>query len=221
MHFYQEMQLAPPEEFVRYMAIFRRSFRAIHTYSIQQNIAGMLLGGELTDALHTVPIMLWHYSPKMPQYSPLAIESWLNRFPIVLRKSGATEAIVQECMKILDRAGGAQELGLNERLDNYDPAPKGKMEIYLQMLHQACLQMRHRHYVTTSWDALDPDIITEVTYNGAWNGWLARALMDLPVGLVRWRKFNERAFCKHAMDMAVHLPEGYADYWEQFFDTQS
>ena len=238
-----EPQLAPASEWARYLAVFHRAFAAIEDYTRRQDKAGILLGGYLTDALHNVPAMLFHYSDN-DWHMPARTGAYIAALPEQVQKRGAPDRIVEDCRRIVADTSTAQELGLREDLTDLDLAPLPKMREYLNCLYEACVDMRlirnygsrpsalqetvenittlvtgqtvtNRSY--TPWKGLERVWNAEADAQADYNGHLAAALRAVPSGLVQWSRFDEAKFRQTVLDTTGQLLAINRPAWTQFF----
>jgi len=197
---------APPEQIVRYLAVFRRAFEAIARYAEERDREGMLYGGYLADALHNVPIILRRYAPN-GWWKPQEIETWLWRiFPAHLRELGAPLRVLEANAAIFASEGMEAALGLQADRSDLNLAPDADQTRLLHLLYQTCLEMRPlMNYGNRREFAVIPflrsrripfrdlaSVWTDTAEELAqWNGRAARALASVPLALVRWQDFDE------------------------------
>ena len=127
--------LAPTEEIIRSLAVFRRAFLVIRAQGGTQDRAGQLFGGWLANTLHNVPSGLCYHGT----------EGWVDSRPAVFPRyvrRYAPEPIASNCAWIFSSEDDPAELGLQADLSDLDLAPPEKLRQYLSIFYYACLTMR-------------------------------------------------------------------------------
>jgi hypothetical protein len=194
-------RLAPPSEIVRYLAVFERCFRFIHTAGVHRDRDAMLLGGHLANELHNVPALLCRFD----------LDDWHrgDRFQAELRLGyripeyhGAPPATVQACRRLLAPEWQPGELGLEADLSALDLAPPEKLVKYLERLYDACIHLRiirnygfpppDEEYTGTFWITSDANWVPDGDQRGVDNGVLAERCVWIPKALVSWGHGTER-----------------------------
>lgn len=219
------MKLAPAPEMVRYLAIFHRAFTVSAGYKENKDPYEAVLGGELADALHNVPSLLWDYKEK-GRHSHSQI-----RFVEALQKYGAPERIIALYSYVASTEGTAAELGLREDLSDICLAPQDALDRYLRVLHQACLALRvmrnfdndgdtslprnEREYAP--WRNLETIWTTEADEWGTFCSHLAQAFLPLIAALVRWNTFDEDLWLQEASAAKTLVPEQFRKSWDAQF----
>lgn len=213
--------LAPPEEIVRYLAVFERCFRFIRAAGMHRNRDRMLLGGHLADALHNVPALLCSFNTDEWNRGE-RFRSYLRGVDQVPRSHNAPPEVVKNCRSLMEPEARPGELGLSTDLTGWDLAPPEKLAGYLEVLYEACLSLRiMRNYgypqenrTDTLWLTTDENWRPEGDDRGIECGWLAALYLPIPPALVHWRAFDEAAFWA-GLESAWTQRYG-AEEWERY-----
>jgi hypothetical protein len=213
----ERLTIAPPEELVRYLAIFRRFLRSFASSSRSGDRQRLILAGWIADALHNVPGLLYRYEPKVWS-SPEQIDRWVRAFPRSIGPRGAPAEIAAECLTIFAHHGASGELALRAGLSKLNVAPPEKMKHYLRLLYGFCLDTRTlRSYsdpcapwgdVNSRWDDQGDSMV-------AFYGLVAEVLLPIPRALVHWSTFDERAFWHStlSMDVVLRNENAWREHW--------
>ena len=199
---------APINEYVRYLAIFQRTFAARIDYTQKGDIEGVWLSGWLEDTLHNVPAMLWNCSHD-DWYAPKKMNEWIQTFPVIVREWQVPKRLVEETERILSLENGTVELGLREDLADIDLAPFPELHDCLEMLYDGCIYMRRRRM----WKDLERYRSVEEKEHIEYCRKLSTVLLPLPKGLLHWSQFDKEVFNKTGMEL---IGEDWASYWSKF-----
>jgi len=215
-------QLAPPEVYVRCLAIFQRTFSAIEGYSSAGDKQGIILGGHLANYFHNITEGLWRYGDD-EWTSPRRMRAAMRGLPTIMRGEGAPDRLIVDCKRIVSKGGEAQDLGLQNGLEDFNLPPVRDLSKYLNMLQLSFSLMRfirrHGGDSPTRWDDLEATWTERADRFAASNGMLASALSPLPSGLVQWSQFDETQFLERARSFADNLPAEEQDAWRNFFQA--
>lgn len=111
--------LAPAEEIVHFLAVFRRAFLFIRACENDDRV-GMVFGGWLADTLHNVSARLCHYD----------LGGWQDGRPTAFPQyvgQHAPEAVASVCSRIFAAEHDLTDLGLEPDLGDMDLAPAHKL----------------------------------------------------------------------------------------------
>ncbi len=186
--------LAPPEQIIHSLAVFRRAFLIIRAYGGTQDRAGQLFGGWLANTLHNVPSSLCYHRTKG------WVDSRPTVFPRYVRRY-APEPIAANCAWIFSSENDPAELGLQADMSGLDLAPPEKLRQYLSIFYYACLTMRLMQNHGTGrafWQDVETKWSARADDYGAYCAVLADVLHDVPTALVHWSRFDEREFWRQA-----------------------
>ena len=211
-----EAILAPTQELVHFLAVFRRAFLAIQKAAVDNDREAMLLGGGVANALHNVPSRLISYDSTGSR----RIDDRPETFPRLVREH-APARIATVCNHIFSSYHDAEELGLGPDLSDLHLAPPEKMGEYLFILCRAFLGIRlmgNHGEREPLWLTPKPDWPPSADEQGMFYGRLAELLQPIPAGLVHWDQFDEEAFWRAARRLWGRTPYHYHTRWEIYFD---
>jgi len=199
---YLHYQPAPPSEMVRYLAILRRALISIARHGGRDSVHGLIFAGFLAEALHDLPVLLYHWDEDGLQPPSRLLESPSAGFPDMIERLGGTPAMVEESKTIFSPANHALELGLRDDLTDFALAPQPDLERYLDLLTTYLLEARiMRNYGSTRFAPRTTSPFATAVTNpavareaGKANGRAASILTDIPAALVSWSRFDEAAF---------------------------
>jgi hypothetical protein len=216
----QALEIAPRAKLVHSLVVFQRAFLSIEDYTQRGIKPGMLLGGYLADALHTIPKRLFHYSDDS-MCAPADTLVRLDSLPDNIRVLGAPDDIVEDCRRILTKGGAEEEIGLKDDHSDFDLAPEVKLTEYFDLLSRAFSFMSAMKNLgnpsAVSWFDLDR-VWTEAAFaQAAINGFMASVLSPLPLGLMRWSHFREDAFILNTLNVAERLSVENRGEWLKIF----
>lgn len=224
-----DIMLAPAPDMVRYLAIFHRAFTVCAGYKENKDPYEAVLGGELADALHNVPSLLWSYRESKEWNSPSQMDAWVRHEVVAgLQKYGAPERIIALCSRVVSPEGTAAVFGLRDDLSDLHLAPQDTLDRCLTVLRQACLTLRvmrnfdndgdtsvprnKREYAP--WRDLETVWTSEADTWGLFCAYLAQALLRVIAGIVHWKTFDEDAWLQEARTVKALVPEQFRDAWE-------
>ena len=202
-----EINLAPADELIRYLCLFRRAFVAMQKYVQVQDEEGILLMAWIADTLHNIPSLLWRYG-KPPNNTPTQLAAWIEAFPQIVRNCSAPDHLIAACSRIFSPEGATMELELANDLRDLDVAPLDQMAIHLDLFYRACLAIRWRQPKRLPWRTRDQDWELRRLETTELMGHMADVLAPVPVGLVHWNQFDQEHFKQQTRTLWEKWPDG-------------
>ncbi|BDI34013.1 hypothetical protein CCAX7_60640 [Capsulimonas corticalis] len=194
-----DINIAPPDVLIRYLAVFSRFFRESQKFLDAEDYGGILLTGHAANVLHHTPMNLSHYRGVKADWKERSSEffgSWASRF----RADGAPEYLLTIWDEIFTPMQDHAELGLHADLSNLDLAPPVVFDAFMALFLDACLSMRFLNNISSEpveWQMPDASVIKDGERAIIASTQIARAFAPLPTALLHWSSFDPESFINH------------------------
>ena len=208
-----ELAYVPPEEWVRYMAIFHRFLAATHRYFAVGDREGIWLSAIMADELHNVPAMLEHYEESF-WHSPSSMDSAMRAFPDRVQNWRTSRRIIAECREIFssDFQRNLESLGIQEEEIVLPVTPVRR--ILLNCLYQGCLGLRsgatrRRPFFYNPFRRWERE-------QRIFKAVMAKHLVPAPLLLVRWSDEGWIRFREKLLHIPPEIPPDFQFEWNHY-----